>query len=239
MLTWVTIQNDFFCGSLFYLAFISICCTMYFLTKELYFPSVETASAEGVLAVGGDLSVERLLLAYRSGIFPWFDPDEPILWWAPPERMVVVPETYKIPKSIRNILNKNTFRVSRNTNFKSVILHCQNIPRKGQQGTWITDDIVASYTQLHEMGHAHSFEVWQNNQLVGGLYGVDLGHVFCGESMFSLVSNASKVAFVALILYLKTHHYQLLDCQLHNEHLELLGAFEIDRSDFMQVLNSK
>lgn len=239
MLTWVTIQNDFFCGSLFYLAFISICCTMYFLTKELYFPPVETASAEGVLAVGGDLSVERLLLAYRSGIFPWFDPDEPILWWAPPERMVVVPETYKIPKSIRNILNKNTFRVSRNTNFKSVILHCQNIPRKGQQGTWITDDIVASYTQLHEMGHAHSFEVWQNNQLVGGLYGVDLGHVFCGESMFSLVSNASKVAFVALILYLKTHHYQLLDCQVHNEHLELLGAFEIDRSDFMQVLNSK
>lgn len=239
MLTWVTIQNDFFCGSLFFLAFISICCTMYFLTKELYFPPVETASAEGVLAVGGDLSVERLLLAYRSGIFPWFDPDEPILWWAPPERMVVVPETYKIPKSIRNILNKNTFRVSRNTNFKSVILHCQNIPRKGQQGTWITDDIVASYTQLHEMGHAHSFEVWQNNQLVGGLYGVDLGHVFCGESMFSLVSNASKVAFVALIFYLKTHHYQLLDCQVHNEHLELLGAFEIDRSDFMQVLNSK
>lgn len=211
---------------------------MYFLTKELYFPPVETASLDGILAVGGDLSAERLLLAYRSGIFPWFDPDEPILWWAPPERMVVVPETYKIPKSIRNLLNKNTFRVSRNTNFKSVILHCQNIPRKGQQGTWISDDIVASYSKLHEMGYAHSFEVWQDNQLVGGLYGIDLGHVFCGESMFSLVSNASKVAFVALILYLKAHHYKLLDCQVHNDHLELLGAFEIDRSDFMDFLQS-
>lgn len=211
---------------------------MYFLTKELYFPPVETASRDGILAVGGDLSAERLLLAYRSGIFPWFDPDEPILWWAPPERMVVVPETFKIPKSIRNLLKKNTFRVSRNTHFKSVILHCQNIPRKGQQGTWISDDIVASYSKLHEMGYAHSFEVWQNNQLVGGLYGIDLGHVFCGESMFSLVSNASKVAFVALILYLKAHHYKLLDCQVHNDHLELLGAFEIDRSDFMDVLQS-
>lgn len=212
---------------------------MYFLTKELFFPPVETASSEGILAVGGDLSVERLLLAYKSGIFPWFDPDEPILWWAPPERMVVVPQTYKIPKKIRNVLNKNTFKVSRNTNFKSVILHCQNIPRKGQHGTWITDDIIESYTKLHEMGHAHSFEVWQNNQLVGGLYGVDLEDVFCGESMFSLVSNASKVAFVALVLYLKEHHYKLLDCQVHNHHLELLGAFEIDRAQFMQILTNK
>lgn len=211
---------------------------MYFLTKELYFPPVEKASSEGILAVGGDLSVERLLLAYQSGIFPWFDHDEPILWWAPPQRMVVVPELYKIPKNIRNILNKNTFRVSKNTNFKSVILHCQNIPRKGQEGTWITDDIVDSYTKLHQMGHAHSFEVWQNNELVGGLYGIDLGHVFCGESMFSLVSNASKVAFVALIHYLKQNGYKLLDCQVHNHHLELLGAFEIDRTQFMQILTN-
>jgi leucyl/phenylalanyl-tRNA--protein transferase len=214
---------------------------MYFLTKELYFPPVEEASYEGILAVGGDLSVERLVLAYKNGIFPWFDADEPILWWSPPERMVVNPHDYKVSKSIRNILNRNIFEVTVNKDFESVIKNCQTIERKGQVGTWISEDIIASYTKLHERGYAKSFEVWQIDsqsswELVGGLYGVDLGHVFCGESMFSKVPNASKIAFVSLIQYLKENNYKLLDCQVHNDHLEKLGAFEISRETFMKVL---
>jgi len=212
---------------------------MYFLTKELYFPPVEEASIDGFLAVGGDLSVDRLMLAYRNGIFPWFTENEPILWWAPPERMVVVPAFYKVSKSIRNLLNQNKFQVTFNQNFKEVISNCQTIERIGQDGTWITDDIVDSYTKLHELGYAKSVEVWQNDALVGGLYGVDLGHVFCGESMFSKVSNASKIAFVSLIKNLNENQYKLLDCQLHNDHLEKLGAFEISREVFMRVLKSK
>ena len=214
---------------------------MYFLTKELYFPPVEEASYEGILAVGGDLSVERLVLAYKNGIFPWFDADEPILWWSPPERMVVNPHDYKVSKSIRNILNRNIFEVTINKDFESVIKNCQTIERKGQDGTWISEDIIASYTKLHERGYAKSFEVWQIDsqsswELVGGLYGVDLGTVFCGESMFSKVPNASKIAFVSLIQYLKENNYKLLDCQVHNDHLEKLGAFEISRETFMKVL---
>ena len=209
---------------------------MYFLSKDLFFPPVELASPEGILAVGGDLSSARLLLAYRNGIFPWFDSEEPILWWSPPKRMVVYPDTYKVSKSMRNILNQNCFKVTMNTNFKSVILHCQNIKRKGQDGTWITDEIIKSYSKLHESGIAKSIEVWQNNKLVGGLYGIDLGTVFCGESMFSIVPNASKVAFVSLIKYLKENNYKLLDCQIHNDHLEKLGAFEISRNEFMEIL---
>ena len=216
---------------------------MYFLTKELYFPPVEEASYEGILAVGGDLSVERLLLAYKNGIFPWFDADEPILWWSPPERMVVNPHDYKVSKSIRNILNRNIFEVTVNKDFESVIKNCQTIERKGQVGTWISEDIITSYTKLHERGYAKSFEVWQIDsqsswELVGGLYGVDLGHVFCGESMFSKVPNASKIAFVSLIQFLKENNYKLLDCQVHNDHLEKLGAFEISRETFMKVLRS-
>ena len=211
---------------------------MYFLTKELYFPPVDEASYEGILAVGGDLSIERLLLAYQNGIFPWFNDDEPILWWSPSERMVVVPKLYKVSKSIRNLINQNKFKVTFNRNFAEVIRNCQQIERQGQEGTWITEDIITSYTKLHEMGIAKSVEVWQNDELVGGLYGVDLGHVFCGESMFSKVSNASKVAFVKLIDYLKQNNYKLLDCQVHNDHLEKLGAFEISRATFMKILKS-
>lgn len=210
---------------------------MYFLTKEMYFPPVEEASYEGLLAIGGDLSTERLLLAYQKGIFPWFDNDEPILWWAPPERMVVNPSNYKVSKSLRNIINRKCFEITINQDFKNVILNCQNAKRKGQNGTWISDDIVKAYCDLHQMGKAFSVEVWQNGDLVGGLYGVDLGHVFCGESMFSKVSNASKVAFVKLIELLKEKKYLLLDCQLHNDHLEKLGAFEISRANFMKILN--
>ncbi len=217
---------------------------MYFITKELYFPPVDQASHEGVVAIGGDLSIERLLLAYTNGIFPWFDQDDPILWWSPSERMVVYPAAYKIPKSIRNIINKNLFKVTINECFEEVIKNCQKISRKNQTGTWISDDIIKSYIELHKLGKAMSFEVWQKNdsqsswELVGGLYGVDLGHVFCGESMFSKVSNASKVAFVKLVEYLKENNYKLLDCQVHNDHLEKLGAFEISRASFMRILKS-
>lgn len=215
---------------------------MYFLSKELYFPPVEETTYEGILAVGGDLSIERLLLAYKNGIFPWFDANEPILWWSPNDRMVVYPKLYKTSKSIRNIINRGIFKVTFNKNFEEVISNCQNIQRKGQDGTWITDDIINSYNELHQLGYAKSVEVWQINttnetwELVGGLYGIDLGHVFCGESMFSKVPNASKIAFVKLIEFLKEKNYKLLDCQVHNDHLEKLGAFEISRESFMRIL---
>jgi len=211
---------------------------MYFLTSELYFPPVTEASYEGILAVGGDLSVERLLLAYRNGIFPWFDDDEPILWWSPPQRMVVNPKENKIAKSLRNILNRKIFKITFNQNFSEVIRQCQQMKRNRQQGTWITDSMLEAYIKLNERGIAKSVEVWQNDDLVGGLYGVDLGKVFCGESMFSKVPNASKVAFVTLIQQLKEENYLILDCQVHNDHLEKLGAFEISRDSYMKILKS-
>ncbi len=211
---------------------------MYFLTKELYFPPAEEASFDGILAIGGDLSPERLILAYKSGIFPWFDDNEPILWWSPPRRMVVFPKVYKTSKSIRNIINRNIFKVTFNTRFKEVIKSCQQIKRQGQYGTWLTDDMVDAYLKLHEMGLAKSIEVWQDDELVGGLYGVDLGKVFCGESMFSKVSNASKIGFVWLVNHLKENNYLLLDCQVHNDHLEKLGAFEIERDVFLKILKA-
>jgi len=211
---------------------------MYFLTPELYFPPVTEASYEGILAVGGDLSTERLLLAYRNGIFPWFDDDEPILWWSPPQRMVVNPQDYRVSKSLRNILNRKIFNVTFNQNFSEVIRHCQQMKRNGQEGTWITNSMLEAYQKLHEIGVAKSVEVWQEDVLVGGLYGVDLGKVFCGESMFSKVPNASKVAFVSLIQKLKEEDYLLLDCQVHNDHLEKLGAFEISRDSYIKILKS-
>ena len=210
---------------------------MYFITKELYFPPVEEASYEGILAVGGDLSVERLLMAYNNGIFPWFDADEPILWWSPPERMVVNPNDYKVSKSLRNILNRNIFEVTINKDFESVIENCQQIARKGQDGTWISDDIIKSYTELHQLGKAKSFEVWQNNELVGGLYGLDLGNVFCGESMFAKVSNASKAGFIWFIEQYKSK-FKLIDCQVYTPHLESLGAREIPKLEFLKYLES-
>jgi leucyl/phenylalanyl-tRNA--protein transferase len=206
---------------------------------KIWFPDAELADEDGLLAIGGDLSIQRLLLAYRNAIFPWFSEGEPILWYAPNERFVLFPEKLKVSSSMQKILRSGNFKISYDQAFSEVINACADSKRRGQDGTWITDSMKSAYIQLFELGFAHSVEVWENNLLVGGLYGVQMNHVFCGESMFSLVSNASKVAFVALILYLKTHHYQLLDCQVHNEHLELLGAFEIDRTDFMQVLNSK
>ncbi len=212
---------------------------MYFLSRELYFPPVSHASPEGILAIGGDLSAERLLLAYRSGIFPWFEDDEPILWWSPAERMVLFFDELKVSKSMRNILNRNIFRVTFDTAFDDVIANCRDIKRDGQDGTWITTDMTVAYSGLHALGYARSVEVWHNDELVGGLYGVDMGHVFCGESMFSKMPNASKVAFIALVRKLEQENYKLLDCQVHNEHLESLGAREIDREDFLEILKGR
>jgi leucyl/phenylalanyl-tRNA--protein transferase len=212
---------------------------MYLLTQELFFPPVSEANDDGILAIGGDLSPKRLLLAYQSGIFPWFEDDEPIIWWSPNPRMVLFLNELVVSKSMRNILNLNVFKVNFNQNFRAVISNCQNIKRNGQNGTWITNDMIEAYCKLNEMGIAKSVEVWQNEELVGGLYGIDLGHIFCGESMFSKVSNASKVAFIALVDQLKANNYKLLDCQVYNEHLESLGCREIDRIDFMKILKSK
>ncbi len=212
---------------------------MYILPKELFFPPVSNANLDGILAIGGDLSPERLLLAYKSGVFPWFEAGEPIIWWSPNPRMVLFLDELVVSKSMRNILNRNIFKVTFNQNFRDVISNCQQVKRDGQNGTWITNDMIEAYCKLNEMGIAKSVEVWQNDELVGGLYGIDLGHVFCGESMFSKVSNASKVAFIALVEKLKKEHYQLLDCQVYNEHLESLGCREIPRTDFMQILKSK
>ena len=209
---------------------------MYFLTEVLYFPPVTEASSEGILAYGGDLSQERLLLAYESGIFPWFEEDQPILWWSPDPRMVLFLDELVVSSSMRSVLNGGRLNVTFNQNFREVILNCQQVKRGGQQGTWITDQMVEAYCKLHESGIAISVEVWEMEQLVGGLYGIDLGHVFCGESMFSKVSNASKVAFIALVDLLKKGNYKLLDCQVYNEHLSSLGAREISREHFMSML---
>ena len=212
---------------------------MYHITKTLYFPAVETASPEGILALRGDLSPERLLLAYQNGIFPWFEAGEPILWWSPNPRMVLFLNELKVSKSMRNILNRALFKVTFNQDFRAVISNCQQVKRDGQNGTWITNEMIEAYCKMHELGVAKSVEVWKDNKLVGGLYGIDLGHVFCGESMFSLVSNASKVAFISLVNQLKQDNYKLLDCQVYNEHLESLGCREIDRSQFMEILKKK
>ena len=212
---------------------------MYYLSSDLFFPPVSEANWDGVLAIGGDLSLERLQLSYKSGIFPWFEEGEPIMWWSPNPRMVLFLDELIVSKSMRNILNRNIFNVTFNQNFRDVIRNCQNIERDGQNGSWITNEMIEAYCKLHEVGIAKSVEVWQDKVLVGGLYGIDLGHVFCGESMFSIVSNASKVAFIALVNQLKKEDYKLLDCQVYNPHLESLGCREIDRTDFMEILKGK
>lgn len=212
---------------------------MYKLNQELYFPSVETTHQSGIIAFGGDLSVKRLLLAYKSGIFPWFEDGEEITWFAPEERMVLFLNAVRITKSTRNIINRRIFKITFNEAFVDVIKNCQEIKRNGQLGTWITDEMLDAYTKLHELGYAKSVEVWQNNELVGGLYGIDLGHIFCGESMFSKVSNASKIAFIYLAEKLKKENYQLIDCQVYNDYLASLGCEEIERDLFMKILNKE
>ena len=209
---------------------------MYYLSQELFFPAVSDTHSSGIIALGGDLSPERLQLAYKSGIFPWFEDGEPITWWSPNPRMVLFLDELIVTKSMRNILNRDTFKVTFNQNFREVISNCQQIKRDGQNGTWITNDMIEAYCKLNELGIAKSVEVWQDGQIVGGLYGIDLGHVFGGESMFSKVSNASKVAFITLVRHLRQENYNLLDCQVYNEHLESLGCREIPREAFIHLL---
>ena len=211
---------------------------MKFLTKEDDFPPVETANAIGLLAFGGDLSPQRLLQAYTHGIFPWYDSSQPILWWSPDPRMVLFPENLKISKSMKQLLKKGAFEVSFNRNFKEVIANCAVMKREGQEGTWITPEMQEAYIKLHELGPAESVEVWQDGQLVGGIYGIWLREqkVFCGESMFTKVSNASKFGFIKLVENLEKRGVELVDCQVYTDHLASLGAGEIPREEFLKYL---
>lgn len=208
------------------------------LKSNLWFPNVEESSEEGILAIGGDLSVERLILAYSKGIFPWYSDESPILWWSPDPRFVLLPSQLKISKSMRPLFNQNKFRVTFDQNFEEVIKNCQNIKREDQPGTWITADMIKAYIKLHKKGYAHSVEVWLGKELVGGLYGVSLGKVFFGESMFAKVSNASKFGFITLVEHLKQKGFLLIDCQQETKHLESLGAVAIKRKDFIEFLNN-
>jgi leucyl/phenylalanyl-tRNA--protein transferase len=202
------------------------------------FPAVEKADEQGLLAIGGKLSPERLLEAYRSGIFPWFEEGDPVLWWSPDPRMVLFPKDLKVSKSMKQLFKKSAFKVTYNQNFGEVIHNCSQVFRKDQEDTWITPNMISAYMKLHELGHALSVEVWEENVLVGGLYGVYLREkqVFCGESMFTKVSNASKYGFISLIEKLKAENLKLIDCQMHTKHLESLGAKEVPREVFLSYL---
>jgi len=208
---------------------------MIWLTDTIEFPGYDCTSEEGVIALGGDLSIERLRHAYKNGIFPWFSDNDPIVWYCPFERMVLFPAEIKISKSMQKIINKNEFTITENTAFEAVIYNCKNIDRNDGFVTWITNDMEQAYINLHKKGIAKSIEVWFKDELVGGLYGVEINHIFCGESMFSKVSNASKLAFMHLA---KNKNYKLIDCQIYNEHLASLGAREIDRSLFLSILKA-
>lgn len=208
------------------------------LTDDIDFPDTSHALEEpnGLLAVGGDLHPERLLAAYRRGIFPWYSGDEPILWWSPSPRMVLSPHRLSTGRSTRKLLNKHTFNVTVDTAFSEVIRCCAQVDRPTQDGTWISDDICHAYTRLHVLGFAHSVETWDGETLVGGLYGIAIGKAFFGESMFSLSSGASKVAFVTLIKHLALWGYDLVDCQIHTDYLASFGASEIPRASFERQL---
>lgn len=208
---------------------------LWLLDDELWFPPVEDAMEDGLLAAGGDLSIERLLLAYRSGIFPWYDEDIP-LWWCPDPRFVLFPEELYVSKSMKQLLKKDAFEFTVNKAFEEVIDNCREAARPGQDGTWINDDIINAYTQLHKLGYGWSAETWQDGKLVGGLYGIRMGNVFFGESMFSKASNASKYAFIKWVSQLLQEGTALIDCQVFTEHLESLGARMISRTDFIALL---
>ncbi len=210
---------------------------MYILGKEISFPPVEAADENGIVAIGGDLSTERLLLAYRSGIFPWYNEDEPIIWWCPDPRFVLFPDDLKISKSMQAVLRNGKFRFTINRAFAQVIQNCKTIERNGQDGTWITAAVQKAYTELHTLGFAHSAEAWMNGELVGGLYGIRMGNVFFGESMFSKQSNASKFAFINYVQQLQKEGVALIDCQVYTEHLESLGTGMIGREEFIGLLN--
>ena len=207
---------------------------MIWLSDKIEFPPYEEASEEGIIAIGGDLSPERLMFAYKRGIFPWYSEEYPILWHFPKMRMVLFPEELKISKSMRQVLRKGQFTITENKAFEQVISNCKHIKRNDELGTWITDDMEVAYNKLHELGYAKSIEIWLDNGLVGGLYGVEIGNIFCGESMFAKISNASKVAFIHLI---QSQQYRLIDCQVYNDHLASLGAREIESKEFLNFIN--
>ncbi|MBB4806988.1 leucyl/phenylalanyl-tRNA--protein transferase [Chryseobacterium defluvii] len=205
--------------------------------NEISFPDPELYDGhEGVIAFGGDLSVERIWFAYQLGIFPWYNPDEEILWWCPDPRFVLFPDELKVSKSMRKILNKNLFTFTENKDFRGVISNCQAVSRKDQTGTWLSDELMESFIRLHEYGLAKSIEVWLDNELVGGFYGMQIGNVFCGESMFAKVSNASKAGFIHFVES-NRENIDLIDCQSHTEHLESLGAGMIPKKEFLKILH--
>ena len=210
---------------------------MVILDKRIQFPPVDTADEDGVVAIGGDLGTDRLLLAYRSGIFPWYNDNEPIMWWSPDPRCVLLPHHLKISKSMQTVLNNGRFRFTSNRAFVDVIENCKLVNTQKHNGTWISDDIINAYTKLHTLGYAHSAEAWRDGELVGGLYGIRMGNVFFGESMFSKVSNASKFAFILYVQQLQKEGVVLIDCQQATEHLHSLGATLIKRSDFIKALD--
>ncbi len=206
------------------------------LGPEPVFPPPDSSTEEGLLAVGGDLSPERLLCAYAQGIFPWYSAGEPILWWSPDPRCVLLPSDLRIPRSMRQFLKKNPFEITSDRSFRSVMESCGE-PRPGSSGTWITPEMIEAYCRLYELGYAHSIETWTDERLVGGLYGVSLGGCFFGESMFSRVSNASKAALIAVTTALGRRGFSLLDCQMHTQHLEMFGAKMIPRKGFLLLLS--
>lgn len=208
----------------------------FFLTNDISFPPIENATKEGIVAIGGDLSPERLLLAYRSGIFPWYSEGEPIIWWSPDPRFVLFPDEIVISKSMKKVIKKNIYTITFNKTFKNVISMCREL-RKDKEGTWITNDILNAYNKLHELGYAHSVETWYNEKLVGGLYGIILDKFFFGESMFSIMDNASKTALVELVKKLIKEKFILIDCQLYSKHLESMGARNIPRDDFLKIIS--
>ena len=201
------------------------------------FPPAEEAEADGLLAVGGDLTKERLLAAYRQGIFPWYEVGQPILWWCPDPRLVLFPEELKISRSLRKVLRKQEFEIRFDSSFENVIKACADVRTEQGKGTWIIPEMQQAYTELHQEGYAHSVESWLNGELVGGLYGISLGQCFFGESMFSTVSDSSKAALVALAQFSKQAGIKIIDCQMSTQHLLSLGAREIDRQAFLRKLN--
>lgn len=209
---------------------------VYHLTEHNIFPAVNKADSDGLLAIGGDLNVERLLLAYKSGIFPWYSDGMPILWWSPEPRMVLFPTKFKVSKSLSRVIKSKKFHISFDTQFENVIEYCSSVRRKGQNGTWLTDEMKIAYCNLHKEGYAHSVETFYNGRLVGGLYGVSIGKAFFGESMFYLMSDASKVALYYLIEKLKQWNFYFIDAQIKTEHLVRLGAVEISRKDYIKLL---
>ncbi|MEO8771593.1 MAG: leucyl/phenylalanyl-tRNA--protein transferase [Ferruginibacter sp.] len=210
---------------------------MNMLNREIKFPPVEDADEDGFLAIGGDLSPARLLAAYRNGIFPWYNEDDPICWWSPDPRCVLFPAKLHVSKSMKKIINDKYFSFTTNHCFEKVMRSCKAVKRIGQDGTWIQEEMVEAYTNLHKLGYAHSAEAWQNDELVGGLYGIRIGKIFFGESMFSTVSNASKFAFIQFVQQLKQEGIQLIDCQQETKHLMSLGAEMIGRAVFIEILN--